>query len=277
MTAKIQVNQIYYKPELKQYCEPEFVPYDNTANPRPQLREWGVWDAELDNMLATDLDYWGFFSWKFGEKVNLTGKEYLAFITDNPGYDFYFVNPCIINEAVFANSWEQGDYHHPNISAIGNDFFAKLGYKDIDVKSMVLDRNMTFYANFFVASREFWIKFMDFSRQLFTEADKDADFKHRVFGEGLSNYVHDKTLSNFTFVIERLLPTFIELEQVKTKAYEYTDDTVLPKYYPFFNELIDLSRLKATINKYESDELYDLWDSYRRRFLTQYPGITGLE
>ena len=172
---------------------------------------------------------------------------------------------------------EQGDIHHPNISAIGNSFLAKLGYADIDVKSLILDRNTTMFANYIVGSRAFWDKFMEFSRKLFTEAENDAIFKQQVFGAGLSNYAGDKSLSNFTFLIERLVPTFIELEEIQAKAYQYTRETLPTKYQPYIGDIDALSSLKVLINRHNCDDLYHVWDYYRTQFLRNNPGILGLE
>jgi hypothetical protein len=253
------------------------VPLDNTDNPNPELREWDVWDREYDSLIASDLEYWGFVSWKFKEKTNLTGQQVYDFINAYPGQDVYLLNPCIVNEACFANSWEQGDYYHPNISAIGNKFLQKIGYGDVDVKSMLLDRNTTVFANYVVGSRKFWTKFMEFSRKLFTEAEKDPVFKEEVFGAGGSNYAHDKTLPNFTFLIERLIPTFIELEELSAVGFKHSPDTLAMKYQPYADDIMALSNLKVAVNRYNSDELYDVWNFYRHKFLGQNQGILGLE
>jgi hypothetical protein len=202
----------------------------------------------------------------------------MDFINDNPGYDVYLFNPCIVNEAVFANSWEQGDMHHPNISAIGNKFLTKLGYEDVDVRGMLLDRDKTVFANYVVGNRKFWAKFMEFSRKLFTEAEKDSIFKDEVFGAGRSNYAHDKSLPNFTFLIERLIPTFLELEGFDSLGYTYNQmEVILPKYQPFINDLLVLSDLKKLVNRYESDELFNIWNYSRQQFLKRNPNILGLE
>lgn len=277
MSLNIKVFQIYYKPELKVHLDPVFEPLDNTSNPNPELREWDVWNREHEARMASDLDYWGYVSWKFKEKTGLKGEQVISFILSNPGQDAYLLNPCIVNEALFANSWEQGDMHHPNISDIGNSFLKKIGYGDVDVKSMLLDRNATVFANYVVGSRKFWTKFMEFSRKLFTEAEKDPEFKHQVFGEGLSNYAHDKSLPNFTFLIERLIPTFLELEQLSSIGYKHTPDTVPMKYGAVIDEIMVLSDLKVAINCYNSDELYDIWNYYRHRLLQANPQILGLE
>jgi hypothetical protein len=275
----MKIFQIYFKPELKHQCDPAFAAYDNTSNPKPELREWDVWNRFYQTMLngSEELDMWGFVSWKFKEKTNLTGQQVLDHIAANPGYDVYLFNPCILNEAVFVNGWEQGDLHHPNISAIGNAFLAKLGYEDYDVKEVLLDRTRTIFANYLVGSRRFWDMFMEFSNQLFTAAETDPEFKHQVFGQGLSNYAHDKSLPNFTFLIERLIPTFLELNDFSVCPYTYTHDTVHEKYQPYINDILALSNLKLAVNQYESDELYTIWNHYRLRFIAENPGILGLE
>ena len=270
MSINTKILQLYFKSEQRVFLDPDFFPYDNTENSRPELREWYIWDKEYARLCADDLDYWGFVSWKFKEKTNLTGKDVHDYINANPGYDVYLFNPCIVNEAVFTNSWEQGDMHHPNISSIGDTFLKKLGYEDYAVKEVLLDRNRTVFANYVVGNRVFWDKFMAFSRRLFTEADKDQEFKHQVFGEGLSNYAHDKSLPNFTFLIERLIPTFLELEDMKVMPYRYTAETLPKKYIPYIDEIAALSDLKVLVNKFDSDELYNVWSFYRYQFIERH-------
>jgi hypothetical protein len=133
------------------------------------------------------------------------------------------------------------------------------------------------FANYVVGNRKFWTEFMDFSRQLFTEGAKDPQFRHLVFGEGLSNYAHDKSLPNFTFLIERLIPTFLELGEYSVCPYTYTHDTIPAKYEPYFADIMALSDLKSSVNAYESDVLFNIWNHYRAKFLNDNPGILGLE
>lgn len=277
MSTNTKIFQIYFKPELKQHCDPLFTPLDNTSNPRPELREWDVWDREHERIMQMNLDHWGYVSWKFKEKMNLTGQQVFDHINSNPGYDVYLFNPCIVNEALFINSWEQGDIHHKGISDIGKSFLKKIGYDDVEVKLMLLDRTRTVFANYVVGNRSFWQRFMNFSRQLFNEAEKDPKFKHQVFGEGLSNYAHDKSLPNFTFLIERLIPTFLEMEKFKVCPYIYTDQTLPEKYRPYVGQIQSLSNLKVLVNQYDSDELYEIWNFYRMELLRTNPSILNLE
>lgn len=277
MSTNMKIFQIYYKPEQLAELDPAFEPCDNTDNPRPELREWHVWDREYKKCCKEKLDYWGFVSWKFKDKSNLNGQEVIDFINQNPGYDLYLINPCIVNEAVFVNSWEQGDIHHPDISKIGNIFLEKIGIKDPAVKDVVLDRNATTFANYIVGSRAFWDKFIKFTKQIFEEADNDPEFKEMVFGLGRSNYAHDKSLPMFTFLIERLIPTFIDMNKIKAMPFTYSADNLPEKYKNIIGDIMALSDLKVAINRYDSDELYEIWNYYRVKFLKENKGVLGLE
>ena len=277
MSQNMKIFQIYFKPELKIHCDPGFTPLDNTDNPHPELREWYKWDQEHENILEQNLDHWGFVSWKFKEKTNLTSDHVFAHIQNNPGYDVYLFNPCIVNEALYANSWEQGDLYHDNISEIGNSFLKKLGHEDPDVRNVLLDRTRTVFANYVVGNRKFWTEFMEFSRRLFTEAETDPEFKHQVFGAGLSNYAHDKTLPNFTFLIERLIPTFLDLNDYKVCPYRYTQETLPDKYWPYIGTINALSDLKIAVNRYNDDEIYNAWNFLRLKLMEEKPEILGLE
>ena len=268
--------QIYFKPELVKACDPAFTPLDNTSNPRPYLREWDVWDREYENILAQGIDLWGFVSWNFTHKTGISGQAFVDFIEANPGHDVYFINPCIATEAMYVNPWKHCDRYNTTTADLGNEFLAKLGYKDIDVRTILLDRTVTFYANYLVGTKEFWAKFMDFSRGIFAEADKDPQFKEAVFVRPFG-YATDATLPSFTFLIERLLPTFIALEQISACGYQYTSETVPEKYKPYFADLQALSSLKMLINEHNSDQLYDIWNQYRICLLRHNPAVLGLE
>jgi len=142
---------------------------------------------------------------------------------------------------------------------------------------MVLDRDRTVFANYIVGSAAFWDKFMTFTHKLFSEAEKDPEFKHQVFGEGLSNYAHDKSLPNFTFLIERLIPTYLELENVNSIGFKHTPETISIKYGQIIDEIMALSDLKMAVNRHSSDGLYDIWNYYRHKFLQQNPNVLGME
>lgn len=277
MSANMKVYQIYYKPEQLPALEKGFVPLDNTTNPHPQFQEWYLWDQQYQQCCDEGLDYWGFVSWKFRDKSNLSSEQFLDWVTANPGYDVYLLNPAIANEAVFANGWEQGDMWHPGLSDIANDFLTHAGYKDPDVRSILLDRRRMGFATYFVANRKFWDGYIDLSRKIFGLAETDPGFNQRVFAEGGSGYNLNKSLSNFPFLNERLVGTYMDLHELNVLPYQHTDTTLHAKYQPYIDEIRALSDLKVAINDYNNDSLYNVWVTYRNSLLQRHPEILQLE
>jgi hypothetical protein len=77
--------------------------------------------------------------------------------------------------------------------------------------------------------------------------------------------------------IERLIPTFLDLNDYRVCPYVYTNETLPEKYKPYANDIKYLSDLKVLTNKYNSDELYDVWNYFRMDYLRRNPSILGLE
>ena len=272
-----KVFQIYYKDEQKSNLDSAFVPYDNTSNPDPAIQEWLIWDKLYQQCCEEGLEYWGIVSWKFKDKMAITGQQLFDHIAANPGSDVYLFNPAIVNEALFINGWEQGDRWHPGLSDIANTFLAKAGYEDYDVKQVLLDRTRMSFATYFVASRKFWDGYMELSRKIFTEAEKDVDFNQKVFGEGGSGYNLNKSLPQFPFLNERLVGTYMDIMDLDVCPYVHTPDTLPEKYWPYIAELSALSDLKMAVNYYESDQIYNAWNQLRQTFLIRNQNILGLE
>lgn len=273
----MKIFQIYYKSEQQEHLDPAFVPYDNTSNTDPAIQEWLIWDKMYQQCVDQGLDQWGFVSWKFHDKMGITGQDMVDYIKANPGHDVYLFNPAIINEAVFTNGWEQADYYHPGLSDLANEFLERTGVEDYDVKEVLLDRTRMGFATYFVASRKFWDGYMALTRQIFTLAEKDATFKYKVFGEGLSNYNLNKALPMFPFLNERLVSNYMDLNNLDVLPYIHTPKTLPAKYQPYIGEISALSDLKVAVNDYESDEIFNAWNKLRQAFLNRYQGILNLE
>ena len=277
MSINTKVFQIYYKSEQLEHLDPAFTPYDNTANPDPAIQEWLIWDKMYQACVDQGVDQWGFVSWKFHDKMGIIGQQMLDYVNANPGHDVYLFNPAIINEAVFINGWEQADYYHPGLSDLANDFLERTGVEDYNVKEVLLDRTRMSFATYFVANRKFWDGYMELTRQIFTLAEKDATFKHKVFGEGLSNYNLNKALPMFPFLNERMVSNYIDLNNLDVLPYMHTPETLPGKYQPYIGEISALSDLKLAVNDYESDEIFNAWNNLRQAFLARNQGILNLE
>ena len=69
----------------------------------------------------------------------------------------------------------------------------------------------------------------------------------------------------------------IELKGYRAINFPHTAETLAEKYRPYLGDLQALSNLKVLINEYESDEIYQIWNYYRTKFLNDHQGILNLE
>ena len=87
MSTNTKIFQIYYRNDQQGHLDPAFTPYDNTANPNPAIQEWLIWDKMYQECVEQGVDRWGFVSWKFHDKMGITGQQMLDYINNNPGHD----------------------------------------------------------------------------------------------------------------------------------------------------------------------------------------------
>jgi hypothetical protein len=270
-----EIFQIYFTPDMLTQCDPVFTPLDNTANPCPDIREWYIFEREHQRLMATDLTHWGFFSWRFGAKSNLSGQQVYDFIDANPGHDVYLFNPFPGLDAVFANLWEQSACCNMPLGEVTNKFLQHVGYQNVNVDALFLDYNYTCSCSFVVASRTFWTGYLQFSKQIFQLARVDEDFRQKIFVEP-SGYAQQPGLCRFSFINERLLCTFAYLEQFSTCAYRYNQHTIKPAYLPMWSKITALADLKHQAFEKQDQELLNKWVQDRNVFVSQHPEIFTL-
>ena len=89
--SKINIYQIFHKTELKSLLDPDFIPLDHcdyTQNNPEESNKWREWPIlkkiGYDLAKADDADIWGFVSYKFNEKTNCSGKDFINFIKNKP-------------------------------------------------------------------------------------------------------------------------------------------------------------------------------------------------
>lgn len=161
----IRVHQIFYDPAQRSVLDPAFIPYDNTANPRPEWREYHVFrSAWLAGMCEGD-DIVGFLSWKFTAKTGVTGRQFIEFISTNDGYDVYLVNPHRIEPRPFANIWQQAEVHHPGIIELAQGIFDAVGL-NVDLVHLEQPRDQVLFCNYWAGTRCFWKEYMDLAERV---------------------------------------------------------------------------------------------------------------
>ncbi len=216
--ATVKINQIYFDQAQLPCLDPVFEPYDNCSNPHPELREFYVFNTAFKQADYQQHNISGFFSWKFQQKTGVSGNKFVSFVTSNPGYDVYFINP-MVHDLQYKNVWTQAEKYHPGIIALTEKILAVVGY-DVKLSELKMGFKTTLYCNFWAGAGKFWQQYLPFLQQcydtintklsdsdrelLFTRADKNID------------------ASYFPFIFERLFSTFLCLHpEIKACPYKY--------------------------------------------------------
>jgi hypothetical protein len=219
----IKIYQNYYAPELKKYLDPALIPHDNTSNENPEYREYWLFLKMYESGKHKEADYTGLVSWKFNEKTNIKGTEFIEFIREKPGYDVYFINPLpfLVNAYAFQNVWYQGDFYHPGLLHFMQRILDKLNY-GIDLKSFRNDESTTLFCNYWVGNERFWDRYIHFTKPIYECLRAKIDPDERKFVSRIA----DKVIgANYIpFIFERLFSTLLVTQDyIKYLNYRYSD------------------------------------------------------
>lgn len=218
---EIKIWQIYFAKWQLATLDPDFIPYDNSPCPTPDLREFYVFRKEyLEGRVPADA-YAGYFSWKFKEKTGMTGKEFESYCQANPGYDVYFVNPFPL-EIHYGNVWLQGEASHSNkIVKITQKIFDKIGYKT-DLRTLPANLRTAAFCNFWVGNKKFWDGYMSFCLPIWDYIFNEMPANEKA--ELFSIADKERKASYFSFVFERLFTTYLLTNpNIKSLAYKYDE------------------------------------------------------
>jgi len=196
----LQIYQAYYKQEQLLHLDPVFIPYDNTDNPLPHLREYPMWQKLFHKHKDTDA-YWGLMSWLWFTKTNLPAATFQQWMLDNPGYDVYHIDPFPDLPHQYVNIWTQGDRWCPGMNDFCNRLFPKLNiFTRVEEYKYTPEQFAT--CNYFVGNDNFWKNYLSFL---------DLCLKHIHADEALDDYIYERGgmynghfVPNFPFVMERL-------------------------------------------------------------------------
>lgn len=219
---EVKIYQNFFLEEQKQHLDSAFIPYDNTKNEQPELREYPIFKKifhELHKDSPDDL-YWGLVSWRWKEKTSIEGKDYIKWIYDNPGYDLYHLNHHKL-AAKDINCFVQGDKCHRGmlnyLKKLSNVIEIKFNFEN------KLEQKYFISSSHYVMNSKQWSQWL-----LFLEKCLDATRNHRE----LNQYVmattkrYNNNVLNITFVIERLIVLYALLNDLSVASYiEYHTST----------------------------------------------------
>lgn len=206
--------QIFYSDQTRRKLDPDFIPLDNSSNPRPDWREyWPIRNFLLGNALIED-DFYGFFSPKFKDKTGLTAAQVKAFILE-PGQqpDVVIFSPMWDMSGLFQNVFEQAEISDPGMGIAMAAFFARIK-PEFDLNEWVTDSRNTIFCNYFAAKPSFWRPWFKICEELFDVAERgEGELAQRL--NALSNYGSD--VRRKVFVMERIA-TFLLTNENRWKA-----------------------------------------------------------
>ncbi len=264
-SVNIELFQIYFKPEQKKQLDPNMIPFDNVGHKDPLL-EFDVFRRLAASSAVEKADLWGAVSWKFGDSMGFDAKTFKNFISKNPGYDIYFCNPHPNVEAIYENLWIQGEISHPNFLKLSAAFLEAAGL-DSKCTGRVVPSSYIASANYFVANKRFWGKYLSFVNQALANAE--VNLSPAIKSELGTAVADHKGLHNganyYPFIVERLLTEFLLINHKEFRAIKLQS----PKLEARLSEQHkELRELKDLASKSKNTWLMGCWRNYRNLFLS---------
>lgn len=217
--SPVQIRQIFYDEASHQALDPAFIPLDNTANPRPDWREyWPIRQQLLAEPLADEEALYGFFSWKFGAKTGLSGAQAIAFAAASER-DVVLFSPFVEQASFFLNIFEHGEANHPGLMAATQAFVDAAGLS-IDLARSVADHSRTVFSNFFVAKPRFWREWLRLGEQLFAACETPGHPVGRLLATQTKYHAAVGEVEMKVFVVERLASLLLLDRRWTSLAYD---------------------------------------------------------
>ena len=196
--------QSYFNEKQKPQLDPAFIPWDNTANRTPHMREYPMWKNSTFKHQNEPEAYWAILSVKWMEKTNLEPAKFKQWILDNPGYDLYYIDPFYFTPEQYKSTWHQGEQWHPGIMRWHDLLVKKMFGLTTDKIRFTQDDFIT--ANYYVGNAKFWVPWMKFLDRCLYAATEDEYMFNFLYNMG--GMYNGAWVPNFPFVTERLVTTF---------------------------------------------------------------------
>ena len=196
----LKIYQSYYLEEQIKELDSNLIPYDNTKNSNPELRELPLWKDLLEKHKDSDA-HWGLLSWRWSQKTDVRPLIFKEWILSNPGFDVYHLDPFSHLPAEFPNLWIQGEVWHPGMLEFARKLFVKLGIEGSVEKYKYLPDDFA-TCNYFVGNSKFWVSYLNFIDRCLTYCQEDESMFRYIYKEGQQYNGH--FVPYFSFVVERL-------------------------------------------------------------------------
>lgn len=223
---KIAVFQNVYADGQDDLLEEGFIPHDGRRNANTHYREVGLFMRLYHSGMYKTAEYVGIVSPKFGEKANISGKDFIRFIECNPGYDVYFINPFPCNAYYSFNVWHHGELCHDELIAIAQELFDQAEVR-LDLASLGRNSHSTLlYCNYWVGNERFWHRFMKLILPLVGAIEKlPSGARNRLFS---LDPEYPDPVPILPFIFERLFSTLLLCDKsICGLAYPHTRELMI--------------------------------------------------
>lgn len=226
---------------------PGFESLDYRHNPRPELREFQIFDSLHSSGEYRSADILGAVSSRFQAKGLIDGHEVRRWISATPGHDIYVVNPFPQYSYASFNCMERARITHqdPELGQRYQRVLDKAGIP-LDMTEIGRQHNANYGLNsYWFASAVFWDKFM---AELVSPVLR---LSRTELGDELFDFLYKPTpywgvsvhrAGNLPFLLERVTSIYIQAEFAKSVAfYPHTRAQILSCcVYPFERDLVEM-------------------------------------
>lgn len=258
----INLFTLAWSKELLKQTDPDIAILDNSANLRPDWREyWPIRQYLLKNKLDSN-SYYGFFSPKFSLKTGLNGADVIDHINSNPGADVYTFSPQADMGAFFLNVFEQGDVFDPGFLLVCQNFLNEVGIF-ADLQNLIMDSRHIVFSNFIVAKSVFWQDWLQLCEKLFSVAEENKTILASNINVATT---YPGAVPRKVFIMERIASLILYLGVYKCAPYStyHCAWSALPTSN-FKQEAIISDALKMAFNVTKNNDFLDSYGLLRNR------------
>jgi hypothetical protein len=266
--TEASIHQIYYSEQTRAELDPGFLPLDNSANERPDWREYWPMRRFLRDIQLDPERYYGFFSPRFGRKTHLTAAAVHEFLRQRDGSaDVISFSPFFDQMAFALNIMELAIVDHDCRETFAQ--CAALVAPQFQINRSVMSSRDTVYCNFFVAKPRFWARWLGKCEVLFDIAEDGLT----PLGQALNRVVNYGAVAApaKVFVIERVASLLLWSE--KEWVFDSYDTALLPNASTRLLEVVSvpdlliLDALKIAYAESSAERYLTLYSHFRDKLI----------
>lgn len=266
---KTRIYQICYSPETMANVPEGFLALDNQKNERADWREyWPIRQFLKSNYLSDDVLY-GFFSPKFFEKTGLSYADIQKFLNESyQGQDIVSFSPFWDLSSIFKNVFEQGDFFHPGLTDACQEF-SDVHLAGLDLRNSITHTQNTIFCNYFLAKKDFWLKWLELGELLFNECEARQTALATSLNEVTTYGVRELPMKIF---VQERLATICMLAEPKILCLSYNSFDIGASTTPFnkfHKEAILSDSLKISYTKTQNQIYLKSFASLRDELISK--------